>query len=278
MRRVTVFKRTFRRACAAVIVHDQRVFLIRVEMRGQIIASVDRVACGSLEVPVAHFAQRNIFQDRFRQVFQADSRVLFQVDGVKALRVGSTFAEVNQFGSRGGDREIRQDIFFQRNGVDLSVGRVEYVQADTVFIFSLKVDLLVVYVPDDGLDRRVEVFAYRGYLFAGQVVDEQLTVGGIRCLSRCDVQPDAAECFSRTFNSQLRPVGGEAGGTDERVFQDLFCLHRLQIHPVKSRRAERALCQGALAAGEQQVTAVFGNIVDGCRVMSVSETFEQTCC
>ena len=121
MRRITVFQRTFCRACTAVIVYDQRIFLFRVEMRGQVITSVDGIAGSSLEVPVVYLAQCDIFQYSFRQVFQADGRILFQIYRVEALRVGSAFAEINQFRSRLSQGEIRKDLFFQRNRIDLSI-------------------------------------------------------------------------------------------------------------------------------------------------------------
>ena len=87
-------------------------------MGRQVITTVDRVAGSCPEIPIVHFAEGDIFQDAGGKIFQTDRTFLFQVDGIEALRVGGAFAEINQFGSCFGNRKIREDILFSRDGED----------------------------------------------------------------------------------------------------------------------------------------------------------------
>ena len=74
-------------------------------MRRQIVTSVDGISGSRLEIPVVYFAQGNIFQNVFGQVFQANRLFLFlfQIHGF-----GQEFSarHVNAWGKRTGDEII----------------------------------------------------------------------------------------------------------------------------------------------------------------------------
>ena len=260
--RVAALERALRRRGTAVVVHDERVFLARVEMGRQVETAVDGIALGRDEVPVLHLAQRHVLQDLLREVDEPLALQGLEIEGIEPLRVGDAHAVVGQARGVAGERDVLHHILVGRQLADVAIRRVEAVEAHVVAVLGREIDLVIICAPGDAADGWIECLGKRLRLFRGDIEQEELPVGQVGGLSLLDVEADTTECLARAMDEQLLAVGREEGVVHELVAADeRIDPHARQVEAIDAGGVERPFGQAILRAAEKQLAAISRDVV-----------------
>ena len=141
--RIAAFEVASRRRAAAVVVHDHRILLRRIEVRREVVAAVDGLAAAVGVVPVVDLAQFDAFEKFRRRVLQQGAAALFQQPA--AHGVGDALAHVGDLAGlrvEAGDHLLLhvQLLHLRRLGIELE-------QRLVIPVFGHEIDLAVVLGP-----------------------------------------------------------------------------------------------------------------------------------
>ena len=153
---------------AAIIIDDQRIFLLRIEGRRQTHHAFNHGAIGCRKVPRLHFAQFYLVQPFLHRIGQQSGLAFLAV--VQIGHTGTGIASTHVGHQRGvviGHREIADDILFQRQHLERCLPGVVTINVLAILVGSIEIDTAIGTIPR-GIDNgRIEVTGDRGYLFGG---------------------------------------------------------------------------------------------------------------
>ena len=191
----------------AVVINNQRIFLVRVEIGRQTHHTLYLRAIGSREVPLFRLAQLYPVEDGLHRIGKQGGNLLLRIIQVSHARAGIASTYV---GSHRRivlrQREVENHILLQRQHLVASGLRGVAIDVLAIAIGRIEVDAVVRTVPLQELNRRVEVTGDGLHLLRSQVHDERLRIELIGDGMIAAVLTDAVEGCRATRNKKLLAV------------------------------------------------------------------------